>query len=313
MRKINLLIFLLFLILFMTSGCSEKIEQFFKDPDLASIKRVLKITMPLAYASNCAMMTMKGQKPGNVQFIKGGDTSSGCFLMAITVDSTYPLPHGIEATGRILIAGILGGGDMLLMTVIFTELNVSKGTFDIRDISTVPVILDEDAGTGKKELMVVYANEDVNSGSDTLLTVDMSASQVQAEFRRYQNMKLFDGSVIVEQNAWIISVDNGETPANPVDDIYTVSGGGQYVEASSSSGEITQLTMVGMTMTTVCKKNPFEGYAFMQCVKASDQDVEIGHILLSGHSECDGTLKVEAATGVYTLSWGKPVELDLGR
>ena len=301
------------LLTLLTANCQNKIDELFKNPDTNPIRKVLKITMPLAYASNLAMAALNGEKPPNVSLIKGGDSANENFLMAIAVDDKFPLPQGIQANGRLLVAGVLTAQRVAMMTVIFTDLNVTQGTFLIHDISTIPVIQEVDLVTGKKELFVVYADMDVNSGSDTLMTVTMSKAQADAEFQRYTNMKSFDGSVMVEENTWIIRVEDNGTPGEPGDDTYLVSGGGQYVETGSSTADIMQIVMVNVGMSATCKQNPVEGWSLLQNLSGGTDGAELGHLLLNAHSECDGTMKVQAATGVYSRSWGKPIQLDLSQ
>jgi hypothetical protein len=312
-KKFFLVKILFFPLLVSVCSCQNRVDELFKNPDTNPIRKVLKITMPLAYAANLAMAALDGAKLPNVSFINAGDSTNKNFLMAIAVDSNFPIPKGIQAGGRVLVAGSLAQG-VAMMTVMFTDLKVIQGKFIIHDISTFPVIQDVDLVTGKKVLFVVYADMDVDAGSDTLLTVDMSKGQTDAEFKRYQNMKSFDGSVIVEQNTWMIQVDDNGTPGDPGDDTYLVLGGGQYVETGSSSADIMQIVMMNVAMKATCKQNPAAGWTLVQNLSGGDtKGPELGHLLLNGHSECDGTMKVVAATGVYTRSWGKPVALNLSQ
>ncbi|MBD3316154.1 MAG: hypothetical protein GF344_10225 [Chitinivibrionales bacterium] len=294
-------------------GCdgTGRLEELFKEPNTNPVRKVLKITMPLGYAANLAMTAMTGEKPANVHFVEGGEGTLGNFVLKVTVDEGFPLPLGIEATGHILVAGVMARQSMAMMSMVFTEINITQGVFAINDISTVPVVMEEDLVTGDTELFVVFADMDMNGGSDTLFSVGMTDERIEAEMERYQKMKLFDEETTIEQNTWIIRIDNGETPTEPSDDIYAVSGGGQYVDVGSSSADITQITMMNTRMKPTCKKNPLEGWTLLQNIDGGDVQNEIGHLLLDAHDVCDGSMKVGAATGVYSRMWGKRIAMNL--
>ncbi len=297
----------------MTIGCQNKTEYESKDPDPVSLRKPLKIAMPLAFAAKCAFATMKGHKPDNVTILKSNDPASGYHLMAIAVDAGFPLPQGIEASGSIKVAGYMAMDNLIIMSIIFTEMTVAKGMFAINDISTIPVVLEQDSVTGEKELWVIYADQDINAGSDTLLTTRISKNQSDVtEVGRYQTMRLLDESIMVAQNAWIIKVDNNESPANAADDSCIIFGGGQYVDASSPSADLTQLSMMYVVMKPTCGMNPLDGYISLRCLAAGNRS-EIGLLILSGQSACDGTLLVLTVAGVYVRLWGKPLELGLDK
>jgi hypothetical protein len=272
--------------------------------------------MPLGYAANLTMATMRGEKLPNVTIARNStDTSIGCFLVYIKVDSAFPLPGNVRASGRIITAGLSMDNKTVLMTAVFSEMNILQGSFSIRNISTFPVVADSDIITGKRQLMIVYTDIDVNSGSDTLLTVGISHDQITAELKKFQTMKSFDSGVALKENAWIITVDDNHTLSNAFDDIYVVFGGGQYIEVSNSKSDMVQLTMIGATMTPQCKMNPTSGWALWQDFGAGSQptDVDIGQVLLTYHSTCDGNAKVAVSTGVYARSFGKEIALILGQ
>jgi hypothetical protein len=259
---------------------------------------------------------MQGASLPNVTVVRNGsDTSTGCFLLNIIVDSTFPLPGNTRATGIITTAGIIVDNRTAIMTAVFSQLNVNQGSFVLRDISTFPAVIDSDIISGKRGLFVVYADIDVNAGSDTLLNIGISQGQITAELTKYQTMKSFDSGVTLAENAWIIRVDDNNTLSDASDDRYTVSGGGQYVEVSNSKNEIVQLAMINASMSPSCKYNPTAGYALWQNVGAGPlpSDLDIGHVFLTFHNTCDGNAHVTVATGVYIQSFGRDIALGLDR
>lgn len=298
-------------------GCPKEAEKvlgddFFRAPDVTPVRKVLTAAMPLGYAANLTMAALKGAHPPNVTILRNGsDTSTGCFLVRISVDNAFPLPGHVQATGNIITAGFSVDNKTAIMTAVFTDLNILQGSFSIRDISTFPVVSDSDVITGAKELLVVYSDIDVNSGSDTLLTTGITQSQKDAEIAKFRKMETFDSGVSITENAWIIRVEDNSTLSDAFDDRYTISGGGQYVEVSDSKSEIVQLTMINASMSPTCKSNPGNGWALWQNLGVNS-GIEIGHVFMTFHNTCDGNAKITVATGVYSTSFGRQTALRLG-
>jgi hypothetical protein len=277
------------------------------------VRNVLKAAMPIGYAANLTMAAMQGASLPNVTVVRSGsDTSTGCFLLTIVVDSAYPLPGDVQAVGIITTAGIIVDNRTAIMTAVFSSLNITRGDFVIRDISTFPVVSDTDIISGKRELDVVYCDVDVNAGSDTLLHAGIDSGRISAELVKFQTMKSFDSGVSLSENAWIIRVDDNNTLANPADDRYAAFGGGQYAEVFGGKAEIVQLTMINATMSPACKFNPTTGWALWQNMGADKAGPEIGQVLLTFHAACDGKAGVYAL-GVYVRSFGTDIALELDK
>ena len=270
--------------------------------------------MPVGYAANLTMAAMQGASAPNVNVVRSGsDSTTGCFLVQITVDNSYPLPGDVQATGFITTAGLVVDNRTAIMSAVFSSLSITRGSFTISNISTFPVVCDTDIISGKRELDVVYFDMDVNANSDTLLTVRMTPEQITAECNKYQTMASFDSGVSVSENAWIIRIDDNNTLSDPSDDVYSAYGGGQYVEVSDGDAEVVQLTMINASMSPSCTRNPSTGWAFWQNMGVSGSLPEIGHVFLSFHSSCDGNARVTVATGVYVRSFGRDIALGLDK
>lgn len=290
-----------------------KIDDLLREPDVTPVRNVLKAAIPVGYAANLTMAAMQGDSLPNVTVVRSGsDTSTGCFLMNIIVDSTYPLPGNVQAVGIITTAGIIVDNRTAIMTAVFSSLNITQGSFVIRDISTFPVVCDTDIISGKRELDVVYWDIDINSGSDTLLHAGITQGQIDAELVKFQTMQSFDSGVSLSENAWIIRIDDNNTLANPADDSYAVFGGGQYVEVFEDKAEIIQLTMINAVMSPSCKFNPATGWALWQNLGTAGAVPEIGHVLLVFHASCDGRADAYT-TGVYVRSFGRNIALELDK
>ena len=262
--------------------------------------------------ANLTMAAIQGAVLPNVTVVRSGsDTSTGCFLVNITVDSAYPLPGDVQAVGIITTAGIIVDNRTAIMTAVFSSLSITRGSFVVRDISTFPVVCDTDIISGKRELDVVYWDVDINAGSDTLLHAGIDSGRISAELVKYNTMKSFDSGVSLSENAWIIRVDDNNTLSNPADDRYAAMGAGQYMEVSDNDAEIVQLTMINATMSPSCRWNPSTGYALWQNMGTKKSLPDIGHVFLTFHGTCDGKARVTVATGVYVRSIGKDIALHL--
>jgi hypothetical protein len=292
----------------------DKIEDLLREPDVTPVRNVLKAAMPVGYAANLTMAAMQGASLPNVTVLRSGsDSTIGCFLLNIVVDSAYPLPGDARATGIITTAGIVVDSRTAIMSAVFSSLSFTQGSFNIRSISTFPVVCDSDIISGKRELDVVYFDVDINAGSDTLLSVRMDSGQISAELVKYNTMKSFDSGVSVSENAWILRVDDNNTLSNPGDDTYSAFGAGQYVEVFDAKAEIVQLTMINATMSPSCTRNPSTGYAFWQNMGTDKSGPDIGHVFLTFHPACDGKARVTVATGVYVRSFGRDIALGLDK
>jgi hypothetical protein len=297
-------------------GCHTALQDKFQNPDTNPVRKVLKTTMPLAYAANLTMAALDGHAPSNVRFTSTGDPHGAPFLLEITVDAAFPLPQGIEATGVVLVAGLvtrdsLGHPDFVLMTVGFGELNVSKGTFRLKDVTAMPVVVETDLVTGQRRLYAVYANMDVDTGANPRAPLQLDQHQIDLRYERYQRMRQFDYQrrTTLEQDVWILTVDDHDTPADASDDSYLVGGAQQYVEADDTA-DLMQMFLL-LQMKPSCKANPTDGGGFLQNVKSGHDYLEAGQVALGVTGKCDGRMRFLAGTGSYLLLVDKPFPLHL--
>jgi hypothetical protein len=251
------------LLFFLLCTCTEKMENFFREPDISPVRNVLKAAMPLAYTANLTMAALHGEKLPNVTIARtGSDTSTGCFLIYISVDSAFPLPGNVRARGKIIAGGLSVDSTTAILTAVFTDMDILQGKFTLKDVSTFPVVTDPDIIDNKKKLIVVFSDMDINAGSDTLLELGISPGQITAEWTRFQTMKSLDSGIAIKESGWIIRVDDNGTPSNAYDDTYVICGGGQYIEVNENQAQIVQVSMFDAAMSPSCKNNPTKGYAF---------------------------------------------------
>lgn len=280
-----------------------------KEPEVAAVSKVLKTAIPIAYAVNVAMVAINGDTLPQVTFRQGFTGFPGKGVLYITVSPTYPLPVGSDNSGGILVAGLWSSKDNAVVTVLFSDLNISQGTFQLNSINTFPVQRDGDS------LLAVYADQDVNSVKDTFLVFNLTTGEIQTEYERLLAEKPSDSAVVVEQNAWIIDVGTKGTPTNLNDDVYSLSGAGQYVEASVVNSSVVQLVLIETSFSPTIPRNPFEGRGILRDIDVSTGNTghlpELGTAVLKFHSSNDGKVDILLATGVYIGSTGKSLPLNL--
>jgi hypothetical protein len=290
----------------------KQVKQMFRDPSMQPMTETIKSILPAAYAASVAMAAVRGTVPSNVHMVQTFSSYPGNGLMYIDFDNAYPLTPPAGSTVKIGVAGLWSDSNQAILTIMFTAGGIKAGSMTISNVATVPVMRDS---TG---IRLVFAAEDINAGSDTLVTLSLSSSQIQAEWTRFQTAQPLDSSVAVTQLAWVVRVDNNHTPLNFTDDVYAIDGACQSVDVDpqSSDMQIVQLVMFGVTMSPSCRLNPARGYAIMKNTgltsgRAVGAIPVIGTSVFTFHSTCNGLIDVAVATGVYVGANGKSLALHL--
>lgn len=293
------------------TGCNlgdDLKDKFNQRPEVEAVSEALKTVIPLGYAANLAMEAIAGNVAPHVTIVTNVGQFPGQGLIKIDISSAYPLPIGSDTSGTIFVAGLWSSVKQAIFSIFFVDLDITHGTFTLSKISTFPVIRD----TTSDSILAVYAYEDVNAGSDTAMVVELSDSAVQAEFLRLNTAPPLDSAVALEQDAWIINVNNKGTVDDPDNDSYFISGARQYVEASPINASVIQLVMIGAGYTPTIPLNPYEGRAVLRDIDVSQGNFpELGTAVLTFHSKNDGKVDVFIATGVYTGRTGSSLALNL--
>jgi len=311
--KNQILLFTLSLSILLTlPGCKiiDDTKDFFsKKPEVTAITEVLKTSLPLAYAANIALDAIAGNVAEHVTIIQGVTSFPGHGHISIKISSKHPLPVGSDTSGTIHVVGLWQADTMAIFSVFFTDLDIKAGTLTISNIAIFPVVRDTNG------ILVVYANEDVNKGSDTAMTVNLTDQQVQVELARLKTAPPLDSAVDLNQDAWIVTVNNKNTWNTYTDDVYSVCGAGQYAGVDPTSATIVQLVMFGVNMryTIPISLNPYEGRAVLRTIDVSTvgKFPEIGTAVLTFHSKNDGKVDVTVGIGVYIGSTGSHLPLNL--
>lgn len=300
-------VLLLFYLASVTLTSCKRINEVNQDPEIEPLKHGFKASAAIGYCASLAYTFFKGENlPDNVVIhSQNNNIDTETCVMLVSINESYPLPFN-ASVGQIAIAGIWGedGG---VITALFTDIDVLEAKYEFKGIHTVPVTEIENG-----KIMTLFAEQDIiiGEGSDTLLHLNMTNPHITLETERLNENQFNDAFAAVQQNVWFVSVNQNNTYSDIYDDEYTINGGGQIAEASSSTGGILYHAMIdAMFIHSTCDMNPMSGVGFIQNLKVG-AETDLGHIFLNFHDKCDGKAYVEFATGKYLLSIHKNVNLN---
>jgi hypothetical protein len=287
-----------------SNGGSNNTHFSFKDPSGEPIRAVARTTVPLAYAASVAMSSVTGSTPPNAVFSYNTCTTipADCAAVITITDDNFSGPLQLASgTGTITVFGYWSSPTQAIFTVAFSG-DAGSGLFPVHNISLIPVLR---IGSSLK---IVYENIDINAPVKNPGT--LTTQEINAVFFKLNTTASNDASSNVNMDAWIIDRNDKNTP-DVSDDTYSISGGGQYLEAGVGSGSILQLGMANAVMGSDCMLNPEAGFAVLNELASSTSNLVVATALLSFHSFCDGNAKVAGATGNYLESNGKSIPLNL--
>jgi hypothetical protein len=302
--KAKIYISLLLILVFLCS--CRKVKEYFHNPETEPVRQAIKTSAAIGYSVSVAMSVMAGAQPQHV--LSTGECSDfPCtFLMYINIDRDNPLLFSEGEVGEIIVAGLRPDEDVAIMTIVFSDINISTQSFNLLSVHTIPVIKEED------RIMVVFSEMDINIGtdSDALLELDLSQQEINTEISRLDRERPEDLYVAVEQNAWFIEVNQKNTLTDFYDDSYSITGGGQIIEVTGASGGIIQQAMLQVQIESECPRNPVYGFALIKNTSAEERKFpELGTAIFDFHHACDGMVDITLATGIYLRSNGKSIPL----
>jgi hypothetical protein len=290
------------LILVASLACN-KLEEFTKPPELDPLNQGFKSTAAIAYCASLATRAFNGEPPpSNVLFKQTttpGYSGSGLLYISITDDNPLPLNDHI---GDIVIAGLWNGVSGGVISIAFADIDILSGESKFYGIHTIPVIKKDNG-----EIVTLFAEQDIviGEGSDTILQLGLSKVKFDSELDRLNSEQPTDVFIAVTQNVWHITLHQNPSSGES----YEVTGGGQILSASNSSGGALYHAMINTEFNfTDCALNPIAGTAFIQNLQAGSA-FDLGNILLEFHSSCTGKAEVKLATGKYVSANGKDLSL----
>jgi len=292
---------------FLAATSCRRVSEMGQEPELEPLTHGFKVSAAIGYCASLTWSFFQGEHmPDNVVIHSqntGPDTES-CILI-VTIDDAHPLPFN-SSIGEMTISGIWGSSGGVL-TALFTDIDILEARYEFRGLYTIPFSV---GGDGAMETLFAGQDIIVGEGSDTLINLSLTNPQISLETDRLARGPA-DNFASVSQNVWFVTVDQNQTPTDVYDDLYTVNGGGQIAEATSSTGGILYHSIINATFVpSECSRNPTSGVGFIQNLKVGSER-DLGHIFLSFPDRCDGTAFVEFASGKYVTSYHRDVDLEL--
>ena len=301
-------IILLIILLILTGSSCKKVKEYFRDPDTGSLTETFQTAVTTGYAASLAIASVSGRSFPNVTTIRSNAGYPCTTLMQVDLqaDSGF-LPSNEKASG-ITIAALWADETCGILTLLFTDYQSETSTFDLLAIKTIPVILDDDG-----LLRVALASQDIslNPDQESILQINLNTLEIESEYMRLDHPGPNDVYVAIEQDAYLITVDQNATPADAQDDGYTITGGGQLIEVDNQDAEILQQGLLDVEIASSCDQNPVSGMALIRVVGVKDSKLpELGTALLEFSGRCTGTARVLLATGMYTGANSKAISLQ---
>ncbi len=284
----------------------NKLDQLDESPELQPLAQGFQASAAIGYCASLAVSAFTGEDlPSNVTFESKTEAGySGAGIIRVNVTANNPLPFNSHI-GDIVIAGLWDGNSGVI-SVVFADIDFLSSDFEFYGLHTVPIFKETNG-----DIRTLFAEQDIiiGEGSDTLLNLSMSKPKFDLEQQRLNSSYPLDVFAAVSQKVWFMDIDRN-TLSNVYDDFYTVNGGGQVLEARSSSGGVLYHAMINTEFSFAgCEVNPTDGTAFIQNIKAGST-VDLGNITFNFHSNCDGKADVIVATGKYIGSNGKSINLN---
>lgn len=288
----------------------DKIREMDQEPEIHSLQDGLRTCATVGYCASLANTLFRGDPlPENVIFQPvDTDTHSGAGILYVDINSEYPLPLN-QSVGQIIIPALWNDDHDGVITILLLDIDLIPFNAGLLGIYTIPVIFQHDTG----QILTILAEQDivVGEGTDTLLNLSLTNPQFDLELDRGSAKKPADAFAAVTQNVWFVLIDPRNTPGNLYDDLFTIHGGGQIVEARSQSGGILYHSMIGTKLDLqYCSRNPVEGIGLIQNFKAGSF-FDLGNAVLEFQHDCKGSARVSFASGKYFMSKGDFISLDL--
>lgn len=315
LHNMKILRLTLVLIMITSISCRKKeldnpFDDWFQDPPVAPVTKVIKTVVPVGYAASAVIADMQGKKLENVKSVKTKSSNT----LYVDTETNYPYKFKNDTYGQMIIAYVSTGINSALVSIFFTDMKISTGSFELKNVIAFPIVYDE----FNDKISAVFLSMDINLGDNNNLFIDLTQDEIDDHMTKLDNDASFDTDISIAQNAWIIDIDPGSSIDDLTDDVYTIFGGQQAVEVEDydveSSAGVLQMAMADVKFSADCVKNPTDGFVFMQDVEVStssnNSDVVFGHVFYEFHPSCDGDILVDIATGNFIFAIGK--ELDLG-
>jgi hypothetical protein len=228
-----------------------------------------------------------------------------CTATVTIADDNSTMPLRFASYGSIVVLGLWPREDQALLTVSFVDTFAGSSLFQVKHVSAFPVTRALDGN-----LRIVYANVDIDIATGPADPSSLTDEEKNVQLGLISITASDEPSVNMDMDVWVIEADDKGTP-DVSDDTYSISGGGQYIEAGSGAASVLQLGMANVVMGPGCELNPVSGLAVMNETVSATSDVVAATALISFPSACDGNARVTGATGNYLRANGEMIPLKL--
>lgn len=300
--------FLIFILLVTLNHACRKIEEYFRPPDTEVIASTILTNLVTGYTANVALSCISGNLISHVTTFRSNEGFPCTSLMVMDMDQMSEAPFPSGTVSDVSVAALWADENTGILSIVLSDYNAGTTVFSLIGITTVPVIRHDG------NVAVALADMDINFDPDqqSILEINLNEMEISSEYDRLEAFRPSDIYIAVEQKAYFIDVTDGSTPTDLTDDSYSITGGGQLVEATNTTAEVFQQAMINVLVSPLCNRNPLTGLALIQATGAEARKFpELGSALLQFHDACDGMADVLIATGMYLPSNGSAVEFNL--
>lgn len=297
MKKVFILLFSLYLF----TGCEtiDQIREFFTDPDVSPIEETLKRSLPLAFAGQVAQRTVTGAPPDFVEIISPCNSFPCTSVVRFNVgESGFPW-FAVPSSTTVTVAGLWTSPDQGLLSLLYTIRAV--GSLKLIEVRTFPL-----QRSLQGDLIIASSRIDINPGSGPLVSVEVTDEEYNVEFDRFTNLATLEELIEVAQEVWMVSINDFATD-DFSDDQYTLTGAGQFVTVAEEDVVALQVAALNLVVSSSCTTNPLDGDILLNMGGAMGETAQVGQAQLEFRGNCNGTVKVNIATGSYTGAIGKNI------
>ncbi|MFO7828677.1 MAG: hypothetical protein R6V23_08660, partial [Bacteroidales bacterium] len=195
MKNHVLIIFIIFLF---NNSCrkTNEVKEWFQDPPVSPVTQTIKTVIPVGYAAEVAILTLKGYNVPNTKTTKTKEST----LIYIDTSTDYPYRFKGDNYGEMIVAALQTDENTALVSVFFTDMNVETGNFKLLNVIAFPVIFTEE------KITAVYVSMDINLGSNTNIGIDLTQQEIEENLGKLENERTEIYEVAISQNAWIIDI-----------------------------------------------------------------------------------------------------------
>jgi hypothetical protein len=307
---------LLFLCLFAFSceygdRTRDAVRSFLREPPVYPVANTIKTSVSIGYCASVAVASLMEMDIPHATVYRDGSKS----LIHLDSGAEMVVPYWNNLDEEIIIATIAVDEEMLIMSIIFPGQAIRSGRFQLLNVETIPVILEED------RIMTIYANQDINIEGDPSVNIEMGPLEMEIEIGRLDVERPQTEEVAIKQNAWITEIYHKGTFGQFLDDDYVITGGEQQVYTGytglSTEASVLQMAMIEATIASDCFLNPYSGFGLLKEIDVSTSenrgldDLVLGTVFFKFHDYCNGKVSIPAATGNFITSTGKQYDLNL--